>query len=64
MLSQQPIPHIIHLPQDEVMHRFGYEIAIRKLSRTCGSLDTLYFKVCSQLHFVKKKKYLCKNLTI
>lgn len=43
MLDQVP-PRVVYLPQDEVMHRFGYEIAIRKLFKVYEGLDTLFFK--------------------
>lgn len=61
MLAQQPIPHVIYLPQEEVMHRFGYEIAIRKLTRTFGNLDTLYFKVCPKSNLLFHKN-IQKNI--
>lgn len=44
MLMDQKVPRIIYLPQDAVMHRFGYDIAINKLFKSYSNLDTLYFK--------------------
>ena len=45
-LLEQATPRVIYLPPDEVIHRFGYEIAIQKLERAYESLDTLCFKDC------------------
>ena len=45
MLNIQQIPITLHLPDDTVMRRFGFEIAIKKLLKTFDSLYILQFTV-------------------
>jgi hypothetical protein len=44
-VSEQEVPEVLYLPEDEVMRRFGYNIAIRKIMRNYDTVTTLCFKV-------------------